>query len=1173
MSFGFAPTPQKRRRVESPPLVPQTGDCPYSEFRSSAIPDWYAQLAAGPIEGRAALETLTENGLTGRNSNGSSRTAYLNQHDRRLLDRYESACEAGGWEARQASLEGIEPVAHLKLRRPRRDKDGDPIKYETPYKTEAAPMLAPFTWEMGLATVARHCPKRVTSAYRKRFKASGMTLSDIDLGFWDFVEANPEIPLVIGEGWKKGCSVSVRGYPTLSLRGVRCFFQKRRLRTDPSAPREACDRLFVKGRQVVIAFDKDDKPKTVKDVRKALDRIAEWLAKRGCKVKIASWDKELGKGIDDVLYAIQSEKGEDAAQTWLDETIEYAKSYKSWKRSNTVEKTLAKIYQIDRLSFPVERETEGEYLPQLPTLSPGAVHVLDATMNSGKTVRIGADWVKSAVAAGWGVLVLSPLNSLGQQTAEDWDLPHIHDYALDRASQHALWADVSSQGGIVMCYDSLHRLPQWFFERDGKPRPILLACDEASQGIKHLTDGGTLGSRWEDIVGKFSTIARHASQHGAIVLSEDGIPDRAVEFVRSVATAGHGATTGHGVTTGYGVTASHEGENIPVRVFKHRKKARPWDVTLYEGQASGYRRKLLDAIGSSEKPILFVTASQAEGERLEREVSKRFPEKKFIRIDSDTNEGGEFRQFFANPDRWLQEHRPDILSISPSVKSGVSIEGGVDIESAYFGSVWGYFSCGSLDTWLQLLGRYRPPVARHIFIPPLIQRSSDEAVGASWAVVARLKKNAETLGRAIDFDNDVEIDSTVRELQIEQAALDYISKSLTVSGAQKLIAKDALIDRLERAGHRISIERAPMDKEIAASWKETQDEIWRDRARFAAGLKIDPEVNTKDWAIEQLQKLEVGREMRVKAQKVLWRSEFPGIGFDDEGECYEAIYKDYGRMKRGVKMQAMAERPDRAKASEAEAIASILKGNIRALHRLPKNAAKAVLLAHLGILELLDGESYSNTDLRVVTAKERALKCRNEIRYWLNLNINDEQTPVEICHKLLVRLGFEVDRKNRPGAIETVGRPGQRGDSRNRIYRVNGEFSPTRTRLLEAYRRKLSGKRHEPVSTISTTKSTYIEIMDTKPQTPENTGSAGGVSPPGDEGSVGWRSIFNPENPCYDSSMYEDGQRVRMKRSPERVGRLRVVVREEDGKEVRSLQVAWNDGELGCYYPNQLEVG
>ncbi len=1053
----------------------------FTEFRSSAIPDGYARIAAGPVNGRMALEILTENALTGRNSHGSTRTAYLNQHDRRLLDRYELACEAGGWEARQASLEGIEPVAHLKLLTPRRDRDGDPIKYETPYKTEATPMLAPFTWEMGLTAVGRS-PKRVQSAYRKRLKTSGAAPGDIDWGFWDFVEAHPEIPLVIGEGWKKGCSVSVRSYPTLSLRGVDCFFKRRLNRNDVLIPHEVASRLVVKGRRVVIAFDKDDKPQTVKRVGAALDRIAKWSAKRGGKVSIASWDKELGKGIDDVLYAIQSEKGEDAALAWLDETIGNAKSYKAWKRSNTVEKALAKIDRLDRLSFQAERETEGEYLPQLPTISPGTIHVLDATMNSGKTVRIGADWVKSAVAASWRVLVLSPLNSLGQQTAKDWELPHIHDYALDRTSQNALWTDASSRGGIVMCYDSLHRLPQWFFERDGKPRPILLVCDEANQGIAHLTSGGTLGSRWEDIVGRYSAIARHASQHGAIVLSEDGIPDRAVEFVRSVATAGR------------------EGENIPVRVFQHRKKAQPWDVTFYEGQASGYRAELLAAIGSSEtSPVMFVTSSQAEGERLEREISKRHPRLKVCRIDSDTNEGGAFRNFFENPDRWLQENRPDVLIISPSAKSGVSIEGGKDIESAYFGSVWGYFSCGATDTHLQLLGRYRPPVPRHIFIPPFVQSSSDEAIGSSWAVAARLKANARGLARAIELDDtdidaaadDTDIDAAAREREIEEAAIEYISKALTVSGAGKSIAAYALVARLERAGHCISVERAPTDKEIAASWKETQDEIWRDRAIFAARLKIDPEIHTKEWAIEQLQKLEVGREMRVKAQKVLWRFEFPGIAFDDENECYEAIYRDYGRMKRGVKMQAMAEMPDKAKASDGAAIASILKGNIRALHRLPRDAAKAMLLAHLDVLALLDGESYSNADSRVVEVKNRALKYRHEIRYWLNLNVNDEQTPVEICHKLLVRFGFEIDRKNRPGAIEMVGRPGKRSESRDRIYRVNANFNPTRTRLLEAYRRKLFEAYYEPVSAISNTKSTDIEIADTKPKIPINTKSAG----------------------------------------------------------------------------------
>ena len=1070
MSIGFNPAPQKRRPVEPPSLVPQTNGFPYEEFRFSAIPDWYTEKAIEYYTGgRTLVEALVANALTGRNG-AHQGNDYLTQHDAWWVSLYEEACSNGGWLLGQATLTGCsEPNPYIKLNTPRRDRNGKIIKYEGGAKQVASPLLLPVTWGMGIERLEQFCPQRVRAEYQRRFEASGAGENDFDEGWWDFVEQHPCIPIVIAEGGKKGMSLEVRERSSLVLRGIDNFFQKRVLKTDPLVPHEVCDRLLVKGRPVVIAFDKDDKPKTVKRVEAALDRIGRWLEKRKCKVSIASWDKELGKGIDDALYAIQSERGEEAARQWLSETISNANSYKSWKRSKNVERTLEKINRLNTLSFPIERATEGEYLPDLPPLRRGAIHVLRANTGSGKTCRIGMDWVKSWAKSNGMIPVLSPLNSLGKQTAQDWDLPHIHSYPTDEEGRHALWTDVNYRQGCVLCYDSLHRLPSWFFEKDGKPLPILLILDEANQGIKHLVEGQTLGARWGEIVGRFSAIVRHAIQYGAIVLSEDGIPDRAVEFVRSVATAGH------------------EGEEVPVRAIDHRKVAEPWDVTIYEGSISGFRAELLSAIGEG-KRILFETSSQIGGEILEREVAKRFPGKKFVRLDSTTNESGSFERFFAAPDEWLKEERPDILSISPSAKTGISIDGGKSAEGAYFDEIWGQFTSCDTDSAIQFLGRDRAPIPRHVFVPSFIPTSGDEAIGSSWATAARLKLNAEGLGRAIDLD-DSETERTERERAIEQACIDYISKSLTVSGAQKSIAKDALVDRLERAGHIVTFAHPPHDKEVGASWKNTLDEIWRDRARYASGLEIDPEVHTRDWALKVLASSDAGREVRTKAQKVLWRDEFPGITFDDFDECYEAIYRDYGRMKRGVKMQAMTECPYKARYSESQAIADILGGKLRALHRLPKSSARALLLHHLGILELLDGESYSNTDPRAIAVKERALKFRNEVWYWLGLNVNDEQTPVEVCHKLLKRLGLERSKKDRPGAIETVGRPGKRGELRDRIFRVNLAYCAIRVRLLEAYRRKLSEAQLQSVSSICHQGNVYIQIEDTKPKIPIKTKS------------------------------------------------------------------------------------
>jgi hypothetical protein len=76
---------------------------------------------------------------------------------------------------------------------------------------------------------------------------------------------------------------------------------------------------------------------------------------------------------------------------------------------------------------------------------------------------------------------------------------------------------------------------------------------------------------------------------------------------------------------------------------------------------------------------------------------------------------------------------------------------------------------------------------------------------------------------------------------------------------------------------------------------------------------------------------------------------------------------------------------------------------------------KATIVAKLGVLNLLDGNPWTNSDKRAIAIKQTALRFIDEVRYWLNLNINPDQTPCEIVNKLVKRLGLEVAAIDRPG--------------------------------------------------------------------------------------------------------------------------------------------------------------
>ncbi|MBD2081786.1 hypothetical protein [Leptolyngbya sp. FACHB-17] len=158
---------------------------------------------------------------------------------------------------------------------------------------------------------------------------------------------------------------------------------------------------------------------------------------------------------------------------------------------------------------------------------------------------------------------------------------------------------------------------------------------------------------------------------GAIVVSESEIHPCSIELLKAYSASDN------------------------VRYFKHHRQNAPRQVTIGSGGLSGFMSKILaDAVegeGYAEsKRLLIAIDSQAGGKQIERRLQREFPDKRIVRIDSETNRKGKFRTFFDDPDSWLSQIQPDFLIVSPSIKTGVSItrEG--------FDAVYGYF-VGAID--------------------------------------------------------------------------------------------------------------------------------------------------------------------------------------------------------------------------------------------------------------------------------------------------------------------------------------------------------------------------------------------------------------------------------------------------------------------------------------------
>ncbi len=241
------------------------------------------------------------------------------------------------------------------------------IKYETPVGAKGTPILPVV-------------PEEYVQAIEGRW---GVSIPR-DIPLWQAVLQDAAIPIAIAEGVKKALALIAQGIPAITIRGVTMW----RLKGTDSLSDEL-ETFAQKGRRIFLFFDQDSAPKTRRNVFKQAVKLGQAFTRHGCDFRAVTWEPSLGKGIDDVLFTIAPEHRWE----WLGTLLDNTRNIRQLNREQAVETALTRLESSQKLTYPVERHTEGAYLPELPALLSHSIHGLCAPMNSGKTYRIGQDWV------------------------------------------------------------------------------------------------------------------------------------------------------------------------------------------------------------------------------------------------------------------------------------------------------------------------------------------------------------------------------------------------------------------------------------------------------------------------------------------------------------------------------------------------------------------------------------------------------------------------------------------------------------------------------------------------------------------------------------------------------------------------------------------------------------
>ncbi len=788
---------------------------------------------------------------------------------------------------------------------------------------------------------------------------------------WPWILDRPEISVGITEGAKKALALCSTGFLCVALYGVANW-------SVPLTPEEklaAAPRLLMPelatlgkdGRSIPVWYDQDnpgEKLRTFLNVKAEGNKVVAALKAAGAdrSTALMFWATSIGKGIDDAIVALKA-KGENLGE-WL-----LARISRSEKESTYSQAKRLRGLAPDR---PIEKDTVGGFFTdkQQIQLQQGKIHAIIAATGSGKTTairKVAKDWIDN----GGFVVLITPTNKLGEQNALEaklggFGLPHRHDYYhLDLL---ALAAD--DKGGLITCPDSLYKiLPLIPTERS-----LLVIMDEADQSANHITDGQTLR-------GKFGATARSLekllTRADSVILAEAQLPESTLKFYESLASK-------------------------PTLVFRHRATGLRRQVTIFNGQVSGFERRILDHLDDGKK-LLIAVDSQREGEKLECLINREFPHLKGLRVDRLTAYQPEIQALTRNPNQFLAAAQLDYLLISPAIKSGWDLTG----QGYSFDLVCGIFRVLALGDQIQMPARWRPDCPWEIFTPDTIQTTLDESRGSARALVREAETDAAQTAQFHGFpyepNNRPEIEAIIRQ---------HRAVATTRAGLEKRIAHYALVQRLQEDGHQVTIAKVETHRGTKLAMREITKEIEWDWAKAIASTPIGIDDDSKE--AQRLSAIDSPTpEQRAKAEKIRLLAKCPGINFDLEEICYYAT-ANYKTLLKSMDLQVMAENLPATIDRQRETTAEIFSEEIVAAHHLPKNMQRAFLIDAVQILPMLLGQRYLADSDELRELKERCLVHQKDFKKYFRLDFGSGQTPASYFTRLARKLGHNIHR-TKPG--------------------------------------------------------------------------------------------------------------------------------------------------------------
>lgn len=829
-----------------------------NEWLSSAVHPDIIELNVESLSGDAAYESLLY-GLpdSERLNNGRLATGWLRKY---------SHLEDGGWWASGIDILTGQPSRWgcLKPDKPRNDLDGmtvkqlrelakkqginpdgwdksqlirqltakgqksKAIKYETPPKTPTEIFALRVSYGIGLKIAEKQGLK---DDYLVRL--GGNSLDSEDQGFWQWVLDNPSIPLLITEGAKKAGSLLTAGYAAIALPGIYSGYRQEK---DPWGNVIGLPRLIPQleafcqnGREITFFFDQDTKPKTVKNVRTAIERTGKLLGYKGCKVSVARWSP-YWKGIDDYIFS----QGVEALDRVYQERISLDQ------------------YKIENFSaLTPDLKINERYIPQSLEIPENAKIIgIKAPKGTGKTEFIAAK-IAPALAKGDRVLVLTHRVQLGLELSRRFGVNY---------RSELVKSDDGSLLGYCLCVDSLHgKANPKFNPLDWENTTVII--DEAEQVFWHLVNSPTCEQYRVKIIDCLRELFRIVvSTGGKIYLADADLSMNAISYVQSLI-----------------------GYSVPTYILENTYKS-PIKRNLYlfgENNPSSLIQELEIAVNSGQKVICHTDGQKHKSNwgtrNLEYYLKKKYPNLKILRIDSESVSDRSHAAYgcMGNLNQILSQY--DLVICSPVIETGISIDGN------HFDAVFAIsHGVQSVDSLAQTLARVRADIPRYIWVseysPNRIGNGSTDLKQLLAGEHFKAKFTIRTL-QSVGLREIPEF-SFLEDGEKYSPSLSLWAKNAVRINLEAKNYRETLMRKLENEGYKIT-PIAPGDKESIESLKDEIKEAKNENysGHKQAVLNADSLSNCEYNSLKEKRELSEGERNQLKRARI---ERTYGINLTDE---------------------------------------------------------------------------------------------------------------------------------------------------------------------------------------------------------------------------------------------------------------------------------------------------